>query len=238
MSKSVPPGALESGAQALSGIGGFLSNAPHLTGDPSSIYTALSDGHNSAMNTLADMMGTSIGEASGGPGQVKAAPMVQQLNPAYVAWERNQSTPAAAPTYSGISAASLGDSLAFSPIPGLSGAYPAMTADPMAGYSAVPAVKAAPAPPRYISVPAGASSIAAAPSPSTAAAPAISPSMTLVQQLQAYGMSPSQAYDAASGNPVLTINSGNFPSAGNNNASARAQMTPGGSLSSTNSNGF
>jgi hypothetical protein len=44
------------------------------------------------------------------------------------------------------------------------------------------------------------------------------------------GLTPSQQYAVANGNPALTINSGPFASAGNNNDSARAQMGPGGSL--------
>lgn len=72
--------------------------------------------------------------------------------------------------------------------------------------------------------------------PAAPAAPAPSPapwvsSAPKVAAYQALGLSPSQAYAAASHQPVKTINSGNFASAGNNNASARAQMTSGGSLS-------
>jgi hypothetical protein len=44
------------------------------------------------------------------------------------------------------------------------------------------------------------------------------------------GLTPSQQYAVANGGPALTINSGPFASAGNNNDSARAQMGPGGSL--------
>ena len=43
-------------------------------------------------------------------------------------------------------------------------------------------------------------------------------------------LSPGNVYSVATGGPIQTINSGNYGSAGNNNASAAAQMGPGGSL--------
>ena len=198
---------------------------------PVSMYTMLKNNHGTAMNTLAQMMGTSMADLGGSlgsnyshpsptlgtdlsyayaPGQngqnpnmpdsanstmmqyladnpavntapaVKAAPVVQQLNPAYVAWERNQTTPAkAASPFAGISAAALGDSLAFDPITGLPSTLPNLSqADAQAqmnayGAPATPRADPRPAaaPPKYIGVPAAAPPANA--SPSIADAPAM-----------------------------------------------------------------
>jgi hypothetical protein len=132
----------------------------------------------------------------------------QQLNPAYTAWMQNQPATSSGMSVSGGATGAVG-------INGLA-----------SGALAMP-------PPKYIQAPVANPDYVAphrllvSPASPAPAAAAPAPTSTLVQQLQAYGMSPSQAYDAANGNPVLTINSGNYGSSANNNASAAAQMTSG-----------
>jgi len=140
------------------------------------------------------------------PAPASAAPTyVKQLNPAYTAWLATQQSggsysPAGsnygAPGYSTGDASLQGTNNYGAP--GYSG-FDAFTPVP------APAIaNTTPAPAKFISVKAPA--VAAPPPVVQAAPPVVQQPTTLVQQLQATGLSPSEAYNVANGNPASPTN--------------------------------